>query len=284
MVADSSIDTLSYIDENEGLDVALNGTDAGTVLADPAANLTISGFTNTYSTTGAQTISVSTNQRGTDWTDTYGDIQRLVLSNQNDILRVDSGDFVSGSAPSGPAPVGDNTFAVDAGGGDLDTLDYSSFDSESPVYVNLSAAEFSFNFDENETTDVTAGEITLANPYSATNINVNSGGGISPASTDSTGTVSIGSSYSPAAFGGSYGVNNFEVVVGGAADDAIVGNDAANILAGNDGADRIAGLGGNDTIYGGKGDDYILPGEGADVVNAGQGINTILITRIQWGG
>ena len=267
-VADTSIDTLSYIDENEGLDVSLTGTDKGTLLADAAATLSISSFTNTYSSSGAQTISVLTNQVGSsDWTDTYGDIQRLVLTNQNDILRIDSTDFISASTPTGPG----GSFSVDAGGGSLDTLDYSSFASNKPVYVNLSGTDegfsngFSFDFDANGTIDLTVGEIKLANPYSATNIN-------------GSGTGNTSGTFSPAAVGGSYGVTNFEVVIGGAADDAIVGNNAANILVGNDGADRIAGLGGNDTIYGGKGDDYIIPGDGTDYVNAGQGINTILIT------
>jgi hypothetical protein len=365
--SDTSIDTLSYLDENEGLYIDLDNIDAGTVKADAGASLSISTFTGSYSMAGAQTISVSTNQRGTDWTDTYGDIQRLVLSNQNDILRIDSTDFITATEPGGPdneilnintagAPLfsdatktytttesnslanGDRiviasgpnagtyyvqqltallgittaigstyqlfrssdgsgspvaidlalnldptapngfttvertvggTYSADGGAGNLDTLDYSSFANDKPVYVNLSAASFSFDIDANGTIDTTSGEIKLENVYSATNINVD------PASV--AGTPAEGS-YSPGAFGGSYGVNNFEVVLGGAADDAIVGNDAANILAGNDGADRIAGLAGNDTIYGGKGDDYILPGEGADVVNAGQGINTILIT------
>ena len=365
--SDTSIDTLSYLDENEGLYIDLDNIDAGTVKADAGASLSISTFTGSYSMAGAQTISVSTNQRGTDWTDTYGDIQRLVLSNQNDILRIDSTDFITATEPGGPdneilnintagAPLfsdatktytttesnslanGDRiviasgpnagtyyvqqltallgnttaigstyqlfrssdgsgspvaidlalnldptapngfttvertvggTYSADGGAGKLDTLDYSSLANDKPVYVNLSAASFSFDIDANGTIDTTSGEIKLENLYSATNINVDP--------TSVAGTPAEGS-YSPGAFGGSYGVNNFEVVVGGAADDAIVGNDAANILAGNDGADRIAGLGGNDTIYGGKGDDYILPGEGADVVNAGQGINTILIT------
>jgi len=267
-VADTSIDTLSYIDENEGLDVSLTGTDKGTLLADAAATLSISSFTNTYSSSGAQTISVLTNQVGSsDWTDTYGDIQRLVLTNQNDILRIDSTDFISASTPTGPG----GSFSVDAGGGSLDTLDYSSFASNKPVYVNLSGTDegfsngFSFDFDANGTIDLTVGEIKLANPYSATNVN-------------GSGTGNTSGTFSPAAVGGSYGVTNFEVVIGGAADDAIVGNNAANILVGNDGADRIAGLGGHDTIYGGKGDDYIIPGDGTDYVNAGQGINTILIT------
>ena len=267
-VADTSIDTLSYIDENEGLDVSLTGTDTGTVLADAAASLSISTFTNTYSSSGAQTISVPTNQVGSsDWADTYGDIQRLVLTNQNDILRVDSTDFISASQPTGPG----GSFSVDAGGGSLDTLDYSSFASNKPVYVNLSGTDegfsngFSFDFDANGTIDLTVGEIKLANSYSATNIN-------------GSGTGNTSGTFSPAAVGGSYGVTNFEVVIGGAADDAIVGNNSANILVGNEGADRIAGLGGNDTIYGGKGDDYIIPGDGTDYVNAGQGINTILIT------
>jgi hypothetical protein len=365
--SDTSIDTLSYLDENEGLYIDLDNIDAGTVKADAGASLSISTFTGSYSIAGAQSISVSTNQRGTDWTDTYGDIQRLVLSNQNDILRIDSTDFITATEPGGPdneilnintagAPLfsdatktytttesnslanGDRiviasgpnagtyyvqqltallgnttaigstyqlfrssdgsgspvaidlalnldptapngfttvertiggTYSADGGAGKLDTLDYSSFANDKPVYVNLSAASFSFDIDANGTIDTTSGEIKLENVYSATNINVDP--------TSVAGTPAEGS-FSPGAFGGSYGVNNFEVVLGGAADDAIVGNDAANILAGNDGADRIAGLAGNDTIYGGKGDDYILPGEGADVVNAGQGINTILIT------
>jgi hypothetical protein len=276
-VADSSIDTLSYLDENEGLDVSLNGTDAGTVKADAASSLSVSSFTSTYNVTGAQTISVPTNQSGSsEWTDSFGDIQRLVLTSQDDILRIDSTDFISRSSPAGPLT---GVFSVDAGGGSLDTIDYSSFASDKPVYVNLSAASYSFDFDANAQIDTTAGEITLANPYSATNINSaqDLAGSDSSGATSGSG-VGSGAIYSPAAFGGSNGINGFEVVVGGASDDAIVGSETANILVGNDGADRIAGLGGADTIFGGKGDDYIVPGEGSDFVDAGQGINTILVT------
>ncbi|MEB3332516.1 MAG: hypothetical protein VKI83_08500 [Synechococcaceae cyanobacterium] len=250
-VSDTSVDTLTYIDENEGLDISLDGTDAGTVNADAAATLSISTFTNTYDPSGAQTISAPTNQLSTDWTDTYGDIQRLVLTNQNDILRLDTSDFISSSSPTGPSS---GTFSVDAGGGSLDTLDYSTFDISTPVIVNLSGSSFTFDFDSNNIIDTTVGEISIQSVYSATNINA----------------ASVTS--------GSYGVNNFEVVIGGAADDAIVGNNDANILVGNDGADRIAGLDGADSIYGGKGDDFVIPGEGADYVNGGQGINTIQIT------
>jgi hypothetical protein len=284
-VEDGYVDTLSYIDENEGLDITLVGTDAGTVSADPAATLSISDFEGTYIGSGAQTIYAPTNQTsGTDWTDVYGDIQRLVLTNQDDILRIDIDSSISNSFTEGPAPDGDNSFSVDAGGGALDTLDYSSFASVEPVYVNLSGSEFSFDFDANGEIDYTAGEIILENPYSATNINVPAGAPVLFA--DATGNdgggsgdpVQGGGTFSPDAVGGSYGVNNFEVVIGGAGDDAIVGNDSANILVGNDGSDRIAGLGGEDTIYGGKGDDYIIPGDAKDYVNAGEGINTILIT------
>jgi hypothetical protein len=84
--ADTSTDTLSYADENEGLDISLTGSDAGTVKADAAATLSASSFTGTYNADAAQTLSAPTNQVGSsDWTDTYGDIQRLVLSNQNDM-------------------------------------------------------------------------------------------------------------------------------------------------------------------------------------------------------
>ena len=241
-VPDDSIDTLSYADENEGLDISLEGTDTGTVLADAGASLTASTLTGTYNGDGAQTITVPTNQTSTDWTDTYGDIQNLVLTSQNDIVRIDSTDL--------------NTGSIDAGGGAYDTLDYSTFDASSPVIVNLSGSKYSFDFDANDVIDTSIGEITISNAKSATNINLSEA--------DSQGGVD--------------GVNNFEVVIGGAADDAIVGNDSANILVGNDGSDRIAGLGGDDTIYGGKGDDYIIPGDGTDYVNAGEGINTILIT------
>jgi hypothetical protein len=248
--ADGSIDTLSYADENEGLDISLRGTDTGTVYADAAASLSVSTFTGTYVRGGAQTIYAPTNQAVTDWTDTYGDIQNLVLSAQDDIVRIDSTDHNTGSADL-------NTGSIDAGAGSLDTLDYSTFDAFTPVVVNLSGiSDYTFDFDANRVIDTSIGEITLSNARSATNINLTEA--------DSQ--------------GGAYGVDNFEVVIGGAADDAIVGNDSANILVGNDGSDRIAGLGGEDTIYGGKGDDYIIPGDATDYVNAGEGINTILIT------
>ncbi|MEA5413652.1 beta strand repeat-containing protein [Synechococcus sp. BA-132 BA5] len=243
-VGDESIDTLSYIARNEGLDLSLTGIDQGTVQADAGSSLAVSTFTNTYSSViGQQLITVPTNQVTTDWTDTYGDIQNLVLTNQNDIVRFDVGDV--------------NTGSIDAAGGSLDTLDYSSFGANTPVLVNLSdEAEYNFDFDDNGIIDTTIGEITIVNANSATNV-----------------MVSEASSQ-----GGAGGVSGFEVVIGGAGDDAIVGNDANNLLVGNAGNDRIDGGAGNDTIYGGDGDDYITPGAGADLVIAGAGLNTIAIT------
>jgi hypothetical protein len=241
--ADKSIDTLSYIGRNEGLDLSLTGIDEGTVKADADSSLAISTFTDTYSSVlGQQLITVPTNQANTDWTDMYGDIQNLVLTNQNDIVRFDVGDV--------------NTGSIDAASGNLDTLDYSSFDADSPVLVNLSNKAYSFDFDDNGFIDTTIGEITILNANSATNV-----------------MVSEASSQ-----GGANGVFGFEVVIGGAGDDVIVGNNEGNLLVGNAGNDRIAGGAGSDTIYGGDGDDYIKPGDGVDYVYAGAGINTIAIT------
>jgi hypothetical protein len=241
--ADKSIDTLSYIGRNEGLDLSLTGIDEGTVKADADSSLAISTFTDTYSSVlGQQLITVPTNQANTDWTDMYGDIQNLVLTNQNDIVRFDVGDV--------------NTGSIDAASGNLDTLDYSSFDADSPVLVNLSNKAYSFDFDDNGFIDTTIGEITILNANSATNV-----------------MVSEASSQ-----GGANGVFGFEVVIGGAGDDAIVGNNEGNLLVGNAGNDRIAGGAGSDTIYGGDGDDYIKPDDGVDYVYAGAGINTIAIT------
>ncbi|QVL54205.1 MAG: hypothetical protein KFB97_07965 [Cyanobium sp. M30B3] len=243
-VADQSSDTLSYFGRNEGLDLSLTGTDEGTVKADAGSSLTVTTLTNTYnSAIGQQLITVPTNQvTGTDWTDVYGDIQNLVLTNQNDIVRFDVTDVSTGS--------------IDAAGGSLDTLDYSSFGADSPVLVNLSSRAYSFDFDNNGFIDTTIGEITIVNRNSATNV-----------------MVSEASSQ-----GGEDGVFSFEVVIGGAGDDAIVGNDAGNLLVGNAGNDRIAGGSGNDIIYGGDGDDYIIPGAGADRVIPGSGLNTIVVT------
>ncbi|MFO0075749.1 MAG: beta strand repeat-containing protein [Cyanobacteriota bacterium] len=238
--ADQDIDTLSYSDENEGLDITLTGIDKGIVKADAGASLSISAFINTI--TDKQVISVPTNQATTDWTQVYGDIQSLILSSQNDILRLDASDF--------------NTGNIDAGSGNLDTLDYSSFTTSSPVYVNLSDSRFSFDFDANGKIDTSVHEITLSKAYSATNIG--------------------------AITGGANGVANFEVVIGGAGEDALVGNSSENLLVGNAGDDRIAGGAGNDTIYGGEGDDFIIPGSGSDTVEAGSGYNTILITTQDW--
>ncbi|MBD2547989.1 hypothetical protein H6G65_00010 [Microcystis elabens FACHB-917] len=242
-VGDQSIDTLSYIGRIEGLDLSLTGTDEGTVQADAGSSLTVSTLTNTYSSAiGQQLITVPTNQVAADWTDMYGDIQNLVLTNQNDIVRFDVSDV--------------NTGSINAAGGSLDTLDYSSFDADSPVLVNLSGSAYSFDFDNNKSIDTTIGEITIVNANSATNV-----------------MVSEASSQ-----GGAGGVLGFEVVIGGAGDDAIVGNNEGNLLVGNAGNDRIAGGTGSDTIYGGDGDDYIKPGDGIDYVYAGAGINTIAIT------
>ena len=247
--SDGSIDTLTYSATAissariEGLDISLTGTDKGTVAGDANATLSVSTFTNTYnSSINQQLITAPTNQVSKDWTQTYTDIQNLVLSEQSDILRIDSTDV--------------NTGSIDAKGGSLDTLDYSSFGAASPVLVNLSGATYSFDFDANGTIDTTVGEITLTNANSATNV-----------------MVTAASSQ-----GGANGVSGFEAVIGGAADDALVGNASDNLLVGNAGDDRIAGGAGNDTIYGGTGDDYITPGEGSDYVVAGAGINTIAIT------
>jgi hypothetical protein len=280
-VSDQSVDTLTYIDENEGLDILLTGTDAGSVSADadPAAQLTKARLVDNYS--AGQSYSTPTNQTVTDWTDTYGDIQRLVLTNQSDILRLDSTDYISATEPSGPDDIGGGTFSVDAAGGSFDTLDYSSFASNDVVVVNLSGNSFNFDFDANGEIDATKGEIAIESIYSATNINVSTGlsGNFDlpfNSQTEATETVTLESSMAQA--GGNYGVNNFEVVIGGSADDAIVGNDAANILVGNAGSDRIAGLAGDDTIYGGEGDDYLIGGDGKDTIYSGGGINYIVAT------
>jgi hypothetical protein len=248
--SDDSIDTLTYSATSistariEGLDISLTGTDKGTVLGDANnSSFSVSTFTNTYNSAfNQQLITVPTNQASNDWSQTYSDIQNLILSNQNDIVRLDVTDITTGS--------------IDAGTGSLDTLDYSTFNSSSPVLVNLSGAAYSFDFDANGTIDTTLGEITITNAYSATNVKVTAA----------------------SSQGGANGVSNFEVVIGGAADDAIVGNASNNLLVGNAGNDRIAGGAGNDTIYSGTGDDYIIPGADSDYVNAGAGINTIAIT------
>ena len=250
--SDGSIDTLTYSATAissariEGLDISLVGTDTGTIDGDANSSLSVSTFTNTYnSSINQQLITAPTNQVSKDWTQSYTDIQNLVLSEQSDILRIDSTDV--------------NTGSIDAKGGSFDTLDYSTFNSTSSVVVNLSNASYSFDKDANGAIDTTKGEIKLDYANSATNINV------AQVSTQ----------------GGASGVADFEVVIGGAADDAIVGSDEANevnLLVGNAGADNIAGLAGADIIFGGTGDDYIVPGEGADVVNAGAGINTVAIT------
>jgi Ca2+-binding RTX toxin-like protein len=240
IVADAFTDTLSYSDENEGIDLSLSGTDSGTVKADADASLSISSFTSTYA--NQLLISVPTNQVSTDWIDTYGDIQNLELTDQNDIVRLDPTDVSTGT--------------INARGGKLDTLDYSTFDATKPVLVNLSDAAYSFDFDNNRLIDTARGEITIANANSATNVMVDQA----------------------SSQGGANGISGFEVVIGGAADDAIVGNAADNLLVGNDGNDRIAGGAGNDTIYGGAGDDFIVPGAGVDIVFGGSGINVISIT------
>ncbi|MFN5220667.1 MAG: beta strand repeat-containing protein [Cyanobacteriota bacterium] len=242
-IDDGSSDTLTYIDENEGLDISLTGIDKGTVQADSASSLSVGNFLTTYnSDINHQLISVPSNQTSTDWTDTYGDIQNLELTIKSDIVRFDVSDI--------------NTGVIDASAGALDTLDYSSFGPEDSVLVNLSNAVYLFDFDANEEIVANDGEITLANTHAATNIRVDGA----------------------SAEGGTDGVFGFEAVIGGAADDAIVGNDSDNLLVGNAGDDRIAGGAGADTIYGGTGDDFINPGDGADYVAGGAGMNTIAIT------
>ncbi|MEB3168356.1 MAG: hypothetical protein VKK97_06435, partial [Synechococcaceae cyanobacterium] len=306
---DQDINTLSYLHQNEGLEISLTGADQGTIKGDNNAVLTVSGITSSYDTDGDQEINNPSNQGSTDWVQQFSSIQRLALTTKDDVLRISADTYLSSSTAqdhtgyqAGPYNHPENlsfNYSVDGSGGELNTLDYSSFATDQPIAVNLSSSSFSFDFDANGAIDSTKGEITLTNVNAATNINVvsaaypgtNQGLDVAAATTVPGGTGGDGSGGTPTtlgpdaadAQGGNDGIANFQVVIGGAGDDAIVGNDQANVLIGNAGDDRIAGGDGNDIIFGGKGDDYIIPGEGSDTVDGGQGINTILITSSDLG-
>jgi hypothetical protein len=306
---DQGINTLSYLHQNEGLEINLTGTDQGTIKGDNNAVLTASGITGPYETDGDQEINNPSNQRSTDWIQQFANIQKLALTTKDDVLHISADTYLSSSTPQDhtgyqEAPYNHSAnlsfnYSVDGSGGSLNTLDYSGFATDQPIAVNLTNSSFSFDFDANGTIDATKGEITLTNFNAATNINVgsaaypgtNQGTDVAAATTVPGDTGGDGTGGTPTtlgpdaadAQGGNDGITNFQVVIGGAGDDAIVGNDQANVLVGNAGDDRIAGGDGNDIIYGGKGDDYIIPGEGSDTVDGGQGINTILITSSDLG-
>ena len=260
-VADGSADTLTYADENERILVELTGADKGTAKADDNGIQSPSTYNET-----TQLVSVS-NQSATDWTDTFSDIQNLVLTSQTDIVKIDpTAEWITGTIDGGENLIDDAGTPKDLYM--FDVLDYSSFGSSNIVYANLSPIAYTFDFNDNATLDVNLGEIKLSNTSTASRISVSSDAGGSVA----TGVVS--------GFGGNSGIvaGTIEGVIGGAADDRLVGDSSANILSGNSGSDYLAGLGGNDTIYGGLGDDRIIAGAGVDNVNPGGGINTIYVT------
>jgi hypothetical protein len=261
------VDRVSYAELGVGFDVSLSGIDGATLKLDNNASLTADQIINNFQPL-SETLSAPTNQVSTDYTQVLSGIQQIVLSDFNDVVRIDSDDFLTGRGnasgigsmdQSGDLPLNSagSSLTLDGGAGDLDVLDFSSFDSSSPVYVNLSASMYQFDINSNGEEELKMGDITLVNGYAASRINVATGS---------------------TAEGGANGISGFEVVIGGSGDDAIVGNEANNILVGNGGNNRLAGGAGNDTIFGGTGNDYITPGSGTDLVMPGGGINTILAT------
>ena len=261
------VDRVSYAELGVGFDVSLSGIDGATLKLDNNASLTADQIINNYQPL-SETLSAPTNQVSTDYTQVLSGIQQIVLSDFNDVVRIHSDDYLTGrgnaSGEGSTDQLGElslssagSSLTLDGGAGDLDVLDYSSFDSSSPVYVNLSSSKYQFDVNSNDKEEPKMGDITLVNGYAASRINVVTG------------------SHSE---GGANGISGFEVVIGGAGDDAIVGNEANNILMGNGGNNRLAGGAGNDTIFGGTGNDFITPGSGTDLVMPGGGINTILAT------
>ena len=261
------VDRVSYAELGVGFDVSLSGIDGATLKLDNNASLTADQIINNYQPL-SETLSAPTNQVSTDYTQVLSGIQQIVLSDYNDVVRIHSDDYLTGRGNTSgeassyqlaelPLNSAGSSLTLDGGAGLLDVLDYSSFDSSSPVYVNLSDSKYQFDINSNGDEELEMGDITLVNGYAASRINVITGSN---------------------AEGGANGISGFEVVIGGAGDDAIVGNEANNILVGNDGNNRLAGGAGNDTIFGGTGNDFITPGTGADLVRPGGGINTILAT------
>jgi Ca2+-binding RTX toxin-like protein len=261
------VDRVSYAELGVGFDVNLSGIDGATLKLDNNASLTADQIINNYQPL-SETLSAPTNQVSTDYTQVLSGIQQIVLSDFNDVVRIHSDDYLTGRSNASGGASSDQTLilplnsagsslTLDGGVGELDVLDYSSFDSSSPVYVNLSSSKYQFDVNSNGNEELKMGDITLVNGFAASRINVTTGS---------------------TAEGGANGISGFEVVIGGAGDDAIVGNEANNILVGNGGNNRLAGGAGNDTIFGGTGNDFITPGTGADLVMPGGGINTILAT------
>jgi len=277
---DSSVDVLTYADENESLVFSLTGTDEGSIAA----------FNGSGTFTYDPNTSLGSFGHGTgvdaDWEDTASGFERWVLSNQSDIIQIDPvGDFLSDEAGSAQ---------LDGRSG-FDVLDYSTFEgdgsgilidqggdtpnggsSSDRVFVNLSNAVYHFDINLSGTVTTNAdlsandnevGEYVLEQTRTGSRFN-----------TDGTGEGGSGAFVAGTDVVGSSNDSSIEGVIGGGADDVLVGDDDANLLVGNGGDDLIAGGAGNDSIYGGDGDDFIIPGAGADFVNGGRGINTIRVT------
>jgi hypothetical protein len=245
------VDRVSYAELGVGFDVSLSDIDGASLKLDNNASLTVAQIIASYNPL-TETISAPSNQLSTDYTQTLSGIQQIVLGDFNDVVRIDANGYLTGaSQAAGPS------LTLDGGAGLLDTLDYSSFGADSPVYVNLSSGLYRFDVNFNREIEAEMGDITLVNGNAASHVNATSG--------------SSGE-------GGANGISGFEVVIGGAGNDAIVGNDAANILVGNGGNNRLAGGAGDDTIFGGSANDFIIPGSGNDLVLPGAGMNTISVT------
>ncbi len=245
------VDRVSYAELGVGFDVSLSGIDGASLKLDNNASLTVAQIIASYNPL-TETLSAPSNQLSTDYTQTLSGIQQIVLGDFNDVVRIDANGYLTGASQvAGPS------LTLDGGAGLLDSLDYSSFGADSPVYVNLSSSLYRFDVNSNLEVEAEMGDITLVNGNAASHINATSG--------------SSGE-------GGVNGLSGFEVVIGGAGNDAIVGNDAANILVGNGGNNRLAGGAGDDTIFGGSANDFIIPGSGNDLVLPGAGMNTISVT------
>jgi hypothetical protein len=245
------VDRVSYAELGVGFDVSLSDIDGASLKLDNNASLTVAQIIASYNPL-TETISAPSNQLSTDYTQTLSGIQQIVLGDFNDVVRIDANGYLTGaSQAAGPS------LTLDGGAGLLDTLDYSSFGADSPVYVNLSSSLYRFDVNSNREIEAEMGDITLVNGNAASHVN---------ATSDSSGE------------GGANGISGFEVVIGGGGNDAIVGSDAANILVGNGGNNRLAGGAGDDTIFGGSANDFIIPGSGNDLVLPGAGMNTISVT------
>jgi Ca2+-binding RTX toxin-like protein len=198
---------------------------------------------------GAQTVAAGD-------TDTLVNIQNLIGSSGNDVLKGDAGNNrLEGGA-------GDDT--LDGGAGD-DQL-YGG-DGNDILIGGLG----------NDLLDGGAGNNTASYAYSAVGVTVDlSNTGAQTVATGDTDTLvniqNLIGSANDDILTGDAGNNRIE---GGAGNDTLYGGGGDDELYGGDGNDTLYGGDGNDRLYGGAGDDIMDGGAGADIFDGGTGYDTV---------